>query len=117
MVGKGLAIDPEVPAAGGFQEYSRVMPENISDYKANQLPGRVTGGKWLASNAPTSHQPVTKNRPNGYYSLCTRGPAAGKAVLTGETLRPDTSIILKNQNRSTVNAGFGVSILDSFLCN
>jgi len=116
MVGKGLALDPEVPAAGGFQEYTRVMPENISDYKSNQLPGRVAGGKWLFSNAPTSQVPVVKNRPNGYYSLCTRGPATGKAVMTAETLRPNNEILLKNQNRSVINYGFGSSSLDSFLC-
>jgi hypothetical protein len=116
MVGKGLALDPEVPAAGGFQEYTRVMPENISDYKSNQLPGRVAGGKWVFSNAPTSQVPVVKNRPNGYYSLCTRGPATGKSVMTAETLRPNNEILLKNQNRSVINYGFGSSSLDSFLC-
>jgi len=116
MIGKGLALDPEVPASGGFQEYTRVLPENVTDYKANQLPGRVAGGKWVFSNAPTSQAPVVKNRANGYYSLCTRGPAAGKSVLTGEVLRPDTSVLLKNQNRSTINYGFGSNSLDSFLC-
>jgi hypothetical protein len=115
MVGRGIAIDADVPATGGFQQYTRVLPENVSDYKANQLPGRVTGGKWVYSNAPTSHQPVVKNRPNGYYSLCTRGPATGKSTITAETLRPDTSILLKNQNRSTINYGFGGTTLDSFL--
>ena len=118
IVGKGIGIDPEVPAAGGFQQYARVLPENISDYKANQLAGRVAGGKWVFSNAPTSQQPVVKNRPNGYYSLCNRGPAAGKSVMTAETLRPDVTVLLKNQNRATVNSGFGYSInsLDSYLC-
>ena len=119
QVGRGLALGSEVPAAGGFQQYARIMPDNISDYKANQLPGRVAGGKWVYSNAPTSQQPVLKNRPNGYYSLCQRGPATGKATLTAETVRPDFSVLLKNQNRQTVNYGFGVPTqnLDSFLCS
>ena len=116
-VGKGLAMDISVPAAGGFQEFTRVLPSNVGDHKANQLPGRVAGGKWLASNAPTAKQPVTKNRPNGYYSLCQRGPAAGKAVITAEAIRPDMSVLLKNQNRTTINHGFGAPLtnLESFL--
>lgn len=117
QVGKGLALDPEVPAAGGFQEYTRILPENISDYKANQLPGMTTSGKWVFSNAPTSIQPVSKNKPNGYYSLCNRGPAAGKSTITAEAIRPDYTSVLKNQNRSTVNYGFGTTnnCLDSYL--
>jgi len=116
-VGKGLAMDPSVPAAGGFQEFTRVLPSNTGDHKANQLPGRVTGGKWVFSNAPTSQQPVLKNRPNGYYTLCQRGPAAGKSVITAEAIRPDMSVLLKNQNRTTIGYGFGAPLtnLESFL--
>jgi len=119
QVGRGLALGTEVPAAGGFQQFTRVLPSNISDYSANQLPGRVAGGKWIYSNAPTSQQPVLKNRPNGYYSLCQRGPAAGKATLTAERIRPDVAVLLRNQNRTTVNYGFGAPLtnLDTFLVN
>ena len=119
QVGRGLALGNEVPAAGGFQQFTRVLPSNISDYSANQLPGRVAGGKWIYSNAPTSQQPVLKTRPNGYYSLCQRGPAAGKATLTAETIRPDVAVLLRNQNRTTVNYGFGAPLtnLESFLVN
>jgi len=119
QVGRGLALGNEVPAAGGFQQFTRVLPSNISDYSANQLPGRVAGGKWIYSNAPTSQQPVVKNRPNGYYSLCQRGPAAGKSILTAERIRPDVAVLLKNQNRTTVNYGFGAPLtnLESFLAN
>jgi hypothetical protein len=119
QVGRGLALGTEVPAAGGFQQFTRVLPSNISDYSANQLPGRVAGGKWVYSNAPTSQQPVLKNRPNGYYSLCQRGPAAGKATLTAERIRPDVAVLLRNQNRTTVNYGFGAPLtnLDTFLVN
>ena len=118
QVGRGLALGSEVPASGGFQQYTRIVPDNISDYAANQLPGRVAGGKWAYSNAPTSSQPVLKNRPNGYYSLCQRGPATGKSTITAELVRPDFSVVLKNQNRSVINYGFGAPLtgLDSFLC-
>ena len=117
QVGRGIAVSTEVPAAGGFQQFTRVLPSNISDYSSNQLPGRVAGGKWVYSNAPTSQQPVLKNRPNGYYSLCQRGPATGKSTITAETIRPDMTVLLKNQNRTTINYGFGAPLtnLESFL--
>jgi hypothetical protein len=113
----GTVETTEIPAAGGFQQFTRVLPSNVSDYSANQLPGRVAGGKWIYSNAPTSQQPVLKNRPNGYYSLCQRGPAAGKSTMTAQTNRPDVAVLLKNQNRTTINYGFGAPLtnLESFL--
>lgn len=108
-VGRGIAVDAEVPAAGGFQQYTRVMPDNVSDYRANQLPGVVTGGKWQMSNAPTSVAPVAKNHPNGYYSLCQVGPVAGKSVVTAPTNRPDVDVLLRNTNRGFINYGMGPS--------
>jgi hypothetical protein len=116
QVGRGLSIEPGVPAAGGFQQYTRVMPDNISDYKANQLPGMVVGGKW-GNDAPTSQQPVMKNRPNGYYSLCQYGPGPGKSTMTAEMIRGDYSVRLKNQNREFINYGFGTPLmtLDDYL--
>jgi hypothetical protein len=110
QVGRGLSIEPGVPAAGGFQQYTRIMPDNISDYKSNQLPGMVAGGKW-GNDAPTSQQPVMKNRPNGYYSLCQYGPGPGKATMTAEMIRGDYSVRLKNQNREFINYGFGTPLM------
>jgi len=117
MVGPGLSIGTEVPAAGGFQQYTRIVPDNISDYSSNQLPGMVAGGKWM-NNAPTSQQPVMKNRPNGYYTLCQHGPGpAQSAGFLAESVRPDYAVVLKNQNRSVINYGFGVPLtnLNDFL--
>ena len=117
QVGRGIALDASVPAAGGFQQYARIVPDNVSDYKSNQLPGVVTGGKWVLSNAPTAQQPVLKRRPNTFYSLNQRGPVAEKGAITAETLRPDYAIKLKNQNRAVINYGYGVPLatLQSFL--
>ena len=109
-VGRGISIGTEVPAAGGFQQYTRVVPDNISDYKRNQLPGTVAGGKWVYSNAPQSQQPVMKNRPNGFYSLCQYGPMPSRGVVTAEMTRPDYSVVLKNQNREFINYGFGTPL-------
>jgi hypothetical protein len=35
MVGPGLKLDPKIPAAGGFHEFTRVLPNNVTNYKAN----------------------------------------------------------------------------------
>jgi len=111
QVGPGISINSEIPAAGGFQQYTRIVPDNISDYKANQLPGQVAGGKWLYSNAPQSQQPVMKNRPNGFYSLCQYGPMPYGGVTLAESTRPDYTVVLKNQNREFINYGFGTPLL------
>ena len=94
------------------------MPDNVSEYKANQLPGMVAGGKWLFSNAPTSQQPVVKNRPETFYSICQHEPMPGRSTVTAESTRPDYAVTLKNQNRSFINYGYGVPLnntLDKFL--
>jgi hypothetical protein len=110
QVGPGLAIETGIPAAGGFHQYTRVVPDNISNYSSNQLPGMVAGGKWAFSNAPTSQQPVMKNRPNAFYSLCQHGPMPSRGTVTAEMLRPDYAVKLKNQNREVINYGFGTPL-------
>ena len=117
-IGPGISVGTEVPAAGGFQQYTRIMPDNISDYSANQLPGMVAGGKWLYANAPTSQQPVIKNRPDAFYSMCQHEPMPARSTITAEMTRPDYAVTLKNQNRSFINYGYGVPLnnnLDTFL--
>jgi len=117
-VGPGIALSTEVPAAGGFHQFTRVMPDNISDYKANQLPGMVAGGKWVFGNAPTSQAPVVKNRPDAFYTICQHEIMPGRSAVTAEMTRPDYAVSLKNQNRSFINYGYGVPLnpsLDKFL--
>jgi hypothetical protein len=109
-VGPGLALGTEVPAAGGFQQYTRVVPDNISNHSSNQLPGTVCGEKWAFSNAPTSQQPVMKNRVNGFYSLCQYGPMPSRGTVTAPLISPDYTAVLKNQNRSVINYGFGTPL-------
>jgi hypothetical protein len=66
QVGPGLNLDPSIPAAGGFHEFTRVMPNNVSDYKANQLEGRVNEGKFYSAGLPTSYPGIgTENNANG----------------------------------------------------
>lgn len=62
-VGPGICIDPLEPAAGGFQQYARIKPTNVSSYKLTQLPGRMVSGKAVGLQ-PGSQACVDKNLPN-----------------------------------------------------
>ena len=44
FVGRGLGLDPSVPASGGFQQLYRVNPNNVGAYKLTTLPGRIAPG-------------------------------------------------------------------------
>lgn len=110
QVGPGIGLDFSVPAQGGFQQYTRVLPNNVNNYKANQLEGRVNGGKWNLAEHPTSQyiHGVSKNNPDVYMTQARRptmktkfynnAPEAGDARLTdynlsvqrGRQARPDT---------------------------
>jgi type II secretory pathway pseudopilin PulG len=78
MVGPGLNLDPSIPASGGFHDFTRILPNNVNDYKANQLPGQVIAGKFYSAGLPTAYPGigligdtsslgVTKNRPNSFW--------------------------------------------------
>ena len=119
QVGRGLALDGSIPAAGGFHEYTRILPTNPTDYSSNQLPGRMAGGKWAVADAPTASVAVVKNRPDSYYTMCDRGPMPG-AGAGGAYRAPmgehDYTTGLKFQNRQTINAGFG-ACMNKDLCD
>lgn len=89
-VGRGINLDPSIPAAGGFHEFTRILPNNVNDYKVNQLPGRVITGKFNSAGLPTSYPGIgtstdgeapgiTKNRPNSFWDQ-TRYPTMTSKV-------------------------------------
>jgi len=108
-VGPGIGLDYSVPAQGGFHQFTRVLPNNVNDYKANQLEGRVNAGKWF-TNHPTSQYIYGVNkdkpdltitqarRPTMPTKFYTNAPDAGDSRITdwstslkrGKQARPDT---------------------------
>lgn len=108
-VGPGIGLDYSVPAQGGFQQFTRILPNNVNDYKANQLEGRTNAGKWF-TNHPTAQyiHGVKKDKPDLYMTQARRptmktkfynnSPEAGDARITdyklslqrGKQARPDT---------------------------
>lgn len=55
LVGPGINVDADLPNDGqGFNSglSTKVRPNNVNAYKLTQLPGRVAGAKYQASNLP-----------------------------------------------------------------
>jgi hypothetical protein len=129
QVGPGISLDPEVPASGGFHEFTRVMPNNVNNYKANQLENRVNAGKHFASNLPTSYPGVgvskdmnpnqtrapgiTKNRPNTYWDQTRRPTMTGKVGFNTNVdyYIPDYAADARPNNASREQISYGLGTI------
>ncbi len=127
-VGRGLDIDPNMPANGGFHDFTRIMPNNVSDYKANQLEGRVILGRLAeGGQLPTSYPGIgteydqrmssgsgpgiVKNRPPSYYTQARRPTMTTKVAgpYDGNATRPEYQVDMRpnNATREQTSYGFG----------
>jgi len=125
MVGPGLNLDPSIPAAGGFHEFTRILPNNVSDYKANQLPGQVISGKFFSAGLPTSYPGigvsgdktspgVTKNKPNSFWDQ-TRYPVMTTKVGFQMNLDyniPQYQVDFKPNNATREQISYGLGNLE-----
>lgn len=128
MVGPGLDLDPSIPAAGGYHEFTRIMPNNVGAYKSSQLQGRVNMGKWVeGGELPTSYPGigveselgkytnsgpgVVKNRPNTFWDQARRPTMTTKAagLPNQEYLKADWDSSKKPNNamRDQTSYGYG----------
>lgn len=107
FVGRGLGIDPEIPASGGFQQLYRVNPNNVGAYRLTTLPGRIAPGAsttgWSQPSAGTygdithyapaktaflpSRLPYLGNRAQGQGGAVTATTARESYVKTKRTTR------------------------------
>jgi hypothetical protein len=122
-VGPGIALDYSVPAEGGFQQFTRILPNNVSNYKANQLEGRIIAGKWFAAEHPTAQYTagVNNNRPKSYLTQArrptmptkffTNSPSAPDSRLTDYT--PSANKGKQARSDTEPGGGFGQLIFDS----
>jgi hypothetical protein len=67
-VGPGLGVGPDVPATGGFQQFFRVLPNNINEERLTTIEGRT---------GPAN--PVVKNGGAGGIGTVTHQAKATKA--------------------------------------
>jgi hypothetical protein len=122
-VGPGTGIDPSISASGGFNAglNNRVLPNNIFNYQTNQLPGSVVKGKLYSAELPTANPGYGTNldgniygvpnnkKPPTFWAYDQRPPvASGISALEAQTL--PTSIKVPDNNRSTINTGFGTLV-------
>ena len=121
-VGPGINLDPSISAAGGFHDFTRILPNNVSDYKANQLEGAVIAGKLYSAGLPTSYPGIgtsqdkvapgiTKNKPDSFWDQ-TRRPTMTSKVGFQSNLdynipQYDASFRPNNATRDQTSYGLG----------
>jgi len=129
QVGPGLNLDPSIPAAGGFHEFTRILPNNVNNYKANQLPGKVVTGKYFSTGLPTSypgigvsHQEapgVVKNRPESFWEQ-SRLPTMTTKVgfqTNLDYIKSEYQVDLKPKNPTRDQTSYGLGNLRSNCVN
>ncbi len=125
MVGPGLNLDPSIPASGGFHDFTRILPNNVSDYKANQLPGQVISGKFYSAGLPTSYPGigiegektapgVAKNRPNSFWDQTRMPTMTTKAAFQGnlDYNIPQYEVDFKPNNAAREQISYGLGNLE-----
>jgi len=125
QVGPGLNTDPSIPAQGGFHDFTRILPNNVNDYKKNQLPGRVNAGKYFSAGLPesypgigvagdTSSPGITKNKPNSFWDQ-TRYPVMTTKVGFQQNLDyniPEIQVTFKPNNATRDQTSYGLGNLE-----
>lgn len=110
FVGPGLGVDPNVESAGGFQQFFRVLPNNVGGYKKTTLLGRAGPPAKASRGMPGVVGQLTqfprKDEPG-------RGPAPGRAQgMTGQSGIPSHEYSKRMTNRAETTSrsdglGFG----------
>jgi hypothetical protein len=92
-VGPGLGVGPNVPAAGGFQDYFRALPVNVNEEKLTTLEGRAGprnpfvksgGAAYIGDITHEAAQTKTAYRGPGAY-----GGGGAQSALVGPEGRPN----------------------------
>jgi len=103
-VGRGLGLDPNVPAAGGFQQFFRILPNNMNEERLTTLAGTWGGpANPVTKNGSTvigaiSHPAKLSKTTSGYEPMQTRGQGQGGAITAPEG-RPDFQKTRRTTNR------------------
>jgi Family of unknown function (DUF5899) len=103
-VGRGLGLDPDVPASGGFQQFFRIYPNNMNEEKLTNLPGNwggpanpiVKNGSAIIGNI--SHPAKLSKTTENYQPMQTRAQGQGGAI-TGPEGRPEFIKTKRTTNR------------------
>jgi hypothetical protein len=102
-VGRGLGLDPNVPASGGFQQFFRIMPNNMNEERLTNLPGTWGGpANPVIKNGGTTmgaiSHPAKLSKTATYDPIQSRGQGQGGAITAPEG-RPDFQRTRRTTNR------------------
>jgi len=103
-VGRGLGLSPETPASGGFQQFFRILPNNMNEERLTTLSGTWGGpANPVIKNGGTtlgaiSHPAKLSKTTANYQPMQTRGQGQGGAITAPEG-RPDFQKTRRTTNR------------------
>lgn len=117
-IGPGLGVAADVPAAGGFQQFFRVLPNNVNEERLIQLSG-TTGGPSdpVVKNGSTMTGKLTQFPEKLYTYEPTQNSGQGQGgALRGQESRPEWVKMNRYTNRAQTgyrgdddNLQYGVS--------
>lgn len=87
-VGKGVGVGPDVAATDGFHPMLRIMPNNVGEYKKNNLPGGVVPGSSGVATRPMEVE-FLKTGPPTFWDMERYPLAPGKAAVNARSNRPE----------------------------
>lgn len=91
MVGPGLDIDPNMPAADGFHSRFRALPADLG-YKTNTLEGRINPGSASVAGRQVDPSYYSKGVPR-FWTMDRRPLEKSRAAdVTGPSVRPETNV-------------------------
>jgi hypothetical protein len=108
-VGRGLGLSPDTPASGGFQQFFRILPNNMNEERLTTLSGTwggpanpsvKNGGTTLGA---ISHPAKLSKTTANYQPMQTRGQGQGGAITAPEG-RPD----FQKTRRTTIRQETGL---------
>jgi len=103
-VGRGLGLAPDVPASGGFQQFFRILPNNMNEERLTTLSGTWGGpaSPFVKNGGTTmgviSHPAKLSKTTANYPTMQTRGQGQGGAITAPEG-RPDFQKTRRTTNR------------------
>ena len=103
-VGRGLGLDPDVPASGGFHQFFRILPNNMNEERLTNLAGNWGGPanpivkNGLTTMGAISHPAKLSKTTSDYKPIQSRGQGQGGA-LTAPEARPDFQKTRRTTNR------------------
>jgi hypothetical protein len=102
-VGRGLGLDPNTPAAGGFQQFFRVLPNNVNEERLHNLEGNWGGpANSVVKNGGTTMGEITHHAKasKAWHRAPTQNRGQGQGgALTAPEGRPDFLKTRRTTNR------------------